>query len=65
MFYCFSYHYSGYPREATSYPVYEDARNDRAGGGGGYERSYDRGGYRGRPRYDNYGGGRGGGGGGR
>ena len=48
----FSYHYSGYPREATSYPVYEDTRGDR----GGYERSYDRGGYRGRggPRYDNY-----------
>ena len=56
--YYLSYHYSGYPREATSYPVYDDSRGDRG---------YDRGGYRprggggDRGRYDSYGG-RGGGG---
>lgn len=53
IFYLFSYHYSGYPREATSYPVYEDNRSERSGGS--YDRGgYERGGYRGRPRYDNY-----------
>lgn len=48
------YHYSGYPREATSYPVFEEDR------GRGFEGRYERGGYRGRGRYDNHGG-RGGG----
>ena len=55
-----SYHYSGYPREATSYPVYsDDSRGDRGyDRGGGYRPRGGGGGDRG--RYDSYGG-RGGG----
>ena len=51
------YSYSGYPREATNYPVYEE----RGGGGGGgwhdrhEHRGYDRG-YRGSSRGHDYGG---------
>ena len=51
------YQYSGHPREATSYPVYDDRGMQGGGGGfhdhrggtdmrGGFEPRFDRGGYR-------------------
>lgn len=47
------YQYSGMPREATNYPIYDDYRDSR-GGGGYHEPRYgqDRGGYRSRGRPD-------------
>ena len=55
----FRYQYSGMPREATNYPIYDDFRESR----GYHEPRYaqDRGGYRsgrGRPDYGGRGGGR-------
>lgn len=57
------YGYAGYPREATSYPVYEHHGRGGDRGPGGYDRGYDSRGYGrgGGRRPDPYmGGGRGG-----
>ena len=56
------YHYGGFPREATNYPVFEESKErDRgynepryggSGAGGGAGAYPERGGYRGRGRPD-------------
>merc|ERR1711988_579994 len=60
------YQYSGMPREATNYPIYDDFHRGESRGYNEPRYAHDRGGYRSggpRGRQDGYGGGRGGGGG--
>ena len=61
------YQYSGMPREATNYPIYDDYHRGESRGYNEPRYAHDRGGYRSggpRGRQDGYGGGRGGRGGG-